>query len=140
MMEGTSTDNTGAHPKSMTAAAIWKYWKLAPPRLELTSRWLQWLQSWIRYPTESSFILAAVFGQDAFETTPTVDDEGFVTTSANEYARLFLSDLRILTSSAAADDFQAYWNGSIGQIFQDELVKETFIATDPPRFTNGCLL
>ncbi len=102
---------------------------------EAKVRRIKWYQQIAREPGNHLQILTALFGRLRCEKNDTVTPEGWLTPTANSYAKRFVADIE---SAAEAfydgERFKELWQSNVRDLFLDEDIKEQFLSTNFTQF------
>ena len=114
--------------KALPSSAVWAFLRLLPSKDELFIRRIKWYQSMARTPSLHSVWFACIFGTFSFESQPTIDDTGNISSTANPWAQQFHHDIHRLAEIEEGDQLLSFMAGQPLRLFQD--LREDFIRLD----------
>lgn len=114
--------------KALPSSAVWAFLRLLPSKDELFIRRIKWYQSMARTPSLHSVWFACIFGTFSFESQPTIDDTGNISSTANPWAQQFHRDIHTLAEIEEGDQLLSFMAGQSLRLFQD--LREDFIRLD----------
>lgn len=114
--------------KALPSSAAWAFLRLLPSKDELFIRRIKWYQSMARTPSLHSVWFACIFGTFSFESQPTIDDTGNISSTANPWAQQFHRDIHRLAEIEEGDQLLSFMAGQPLRLFQD--LRDDFIRLD----------